>query len=65
MNKLTEKQKRVLEIIKKAQVPPTLHELGKEMGITYTGANQHVQALIKKGFLLRDQNKARALYVIK
>ncbi|UCE23543.1 MAG: transcriptional repressor LexA [Candidatus Zixiibacteriota bacterium] len=64
--KLTEKQNRVLQFIKE-QISargsaPTIREIGKYMGITSTnGVRLHLTALIKKGYLKKQQFIARGL----
>lgn len=63
---LTDKQRKVLEYIR-TQVSargssPTIREIGKYMGITSTnGVRLHVNALIKKGYLKKQQYIARGL----
>ena len=64
--KLTDKQRQVLQFIKD-QVSsrgsaPTIREIGKYMGITSTnGVRLHLTALIKKGYLKKQQFIARGL----
>jgi repressor LexA len=42
--------------------PPTLREIGNHMGIRSTnGVNDHLRALERKGYLLREDMKSRAL----
>src|SRR5690349_15194704 len=42
--------------------PPTIREIGEALGIASTnGVNDHLKALEKKGFLVRDPVKSRAL----
>lgn len=44
------------------QLTPTVRELGDALGIASTnGVNDHLRALIKKGFLVRQPMKARSL----
>ena len=67
--KLTDKQRQVLQFIKD-QVSsrgsaPTIREIGKYMGITSTnGVRLHLTALIKKGYLKKQQFIARGLELI-
>jgi repressor LexA len=63
---LTERQKLVLEFISQSieqrGYPPTLREIGLQLGIRSTnGVNDHLKALEKKGFLKREDLKSRAL----
>ncbi len=64
--KLTERQRTVLEFIK-SQISnhgssPTIREIGKFMKISSTnGVRMHITALIKKGFLKKNNHIARGL----
>jgi repressor LexA len=63
---LTHRQQLVLDFIKvcidSRGYPPTLREIGEHMGIRSTnGVNDHLKALARKGFLVRDDMKSRAL----
>ena len=40
---------------------PTMKELGEALGVSKVTVFEHVEALIKKGCLVRDANKARSL----
>lgn len=66
MQGLTSRQRQVLEFISRRIVeqgyPPTIREIGEEMGIRSTnGVNDHLKALERKGFLKREGLKSRAL----
>jgi repressor LexA len=66
MQGLTSRQKQILEFISKRieeqGYPPTIREIGEEMGIRSTnGVNDHLKALERKGFLKREGLKSRAL----
>jgi repressor LexA len=63
---LTRRQEEILEYINNSihdrGYPPTIREIGKQMGIRSTnGVNDHLKALERKGFLTRDDLKSRAL----
>jgi len=63
---LTKRQSMVLEFIRASiderGYPPTIREIGTHMGIRSTnGVNDHLKALEKKGYLVRDELKSRAL----
>ncbi|MGH2350586.1 MAG: transcriptional repressor LexA [Chloroflexota bacterium] len=67
---LTERQRRVLELIAErtaeAGRPPTLREIGQELGIASTnGVRDHLQALIEKGYLRRDERSARGIRLLR
>ncbi|WP_420263804.1 transcriptional repressor LexA [Candidatus Magnetominusculus dajiuhuensis] len=66
--KMTAKQSKVLEFIKdhlsQKGYPPTIREICKGFGFSSPlSAKQHVDALIRKGYLKKDDAKQRALEV--
>lgn len=66
MKKLTSRQAMVLDFIIDSMdengYPPTIREIGEFMQISSTnGVNDHLKALERKGYLVRDQSKSRAL----
>src|SRR5229473_8332981 len=66
MEELTDRQKEILHLIlKETEVhgfPPTIREIGHEMGIRSTnGVNDHLKALERKGYLLRGEQQSRSL----
>ncbi|MEM0915341.1 MAG: transcriptional repressor LexA [Planctomycetota bacterium] len=64
---LTPKQLRILTRIRDVRAArgysPTMQELADELGVSKVTVFEHVEALIKKGALLREANKARSLQV--
>ncbi len=64
---LTPKQLRILQLIRDHRVAygysPTMQELAEELDISKVTVFEHVEALIKKGALLREANKARSLSI--
>ncbi len=63
---LTVRQKQALDYITSCLhergYPPTLREIGRHMGIRSTnGVNDHLKALERKGYLVREELKSRAL----
>ena len=67
---LTDRQRQVLDFISRSierrGYPPTLREIGEQMGIQSTnGVNDHLKALEKKGYLEREDLKSRALRPIR
>jgi repressor LexA len=62
---LTPKQMRVLRLIdsyrRSKGYSPTMQELADQLGVSKVTVFEHVEALIKKGALERDSNKARSL----
>ena len=64
---LTPKQLRILQLIRDWRVrlgySPTMQELADEIGVSKVTVFEHVEALIKKGALMREPNKARSLSI--
>lgn len=62
---LTPKQMKILTLIRDTRLSkgysPTMQELGEALGVSKVTIFEHVEALIKKGCLTRDPNKARSL----
>ena len=62
---LTPKQLKILQLIRDWRVrrgySPTIQELADEIGVSKVTVFEHVEALIKKGALVREPNKARSL----
>ncbi len=66
MEELTDRQREILRFITRATeergFPPTIREIGEEMGILSTnGVNDHLKALERKGFLVRTEQTSRSL----
>ena len=64
---LTPKQLRILQLIRDCRLrrgySPTMQELADEIGVSKVTVFEHVEALIKKGALIREPNKARSLSI--
>lgn len=64
---LTPKQLEVLELIKISRIKngysPTMQEIAKELGVSKVTVFERVEALIRKGALNREANKARSLSI--
>jgi repressor LexA len=64
---LTPKQLRILQLIRDWRIrrgySPTMQELADEIGVSKVTVFEHVEALIKKGALIREANKARSLSI--
>lgn len=66
MQPLTKRQRQVLDFIKlsieERGYPPTMREIGQHMRIRSTnGVNDHLKALERKGYILREDLKSRTL----
>jgi repressor LexA len=66
---LTTKQERIFDFIKlsirDSGFPPTVREIGDRFNITVKGAYDHIKAIEKKGYIRTEQNKSRAIVVLK
>jgi repressor LexA len=64
---LTPKQLRIFEFIRSHRASkgfsPTMQEIADELGVTKVTVFEHVEALVKKGALVRDPNKSRSLSI--
>jgi len=64
---LTPKQLKILQLIRDSRVrhgySPTMQELADDLGVSKVTVFEHVEALIKKGALIREPNKARSLSI--
>jgi len=66
---LTERQIKVLRYIEKAVAtsgyPPTIREIGNAFGDKSTnGVNDHLRALMRKGYLAKQAGKSRTLTLL-
>ena len=64
---LTPKQLRIFEFIRSHRLDkgysPTMQEIADSLGVTKVTVFEHVEALIRKGALVRDPNKSRSLSI--
>ncbi len=64
---LTPKQLKILQLIRDSRLTrgysPTMQELADELSVSKVTVFEHVEALIKKGALMREPNKARSLSI--
>ena len=65
---LTPKQLRVLDFVRSYRqsqgCSPTMQEIADELGVSKVTVFEHVGALVEKGALTREPNKARSLSVV-
>lgn len=66
MEPLTKRQRQVLSFVERSidewGYPPTMREIGLHMGIRSTnGVNDHLKALERKGYVVREDLKSRTL----
>jgi repressor LexA len=64
---VTPKQLKILQLIRQSRVTrgysPTMQELADALGISKVTVFEHVEALVRKGALTREPNKARSLAI--
>ena len=64
---LTPRQLKILQLIRNSRVSrgysPTMQELAQELNVSKVTVFEHVEALIRKGALKREANKARSLSI--
>ncbi|MBN2270024.1 MAG: transposase [Sedimentisphaerales bacterium] len=70
MKPLTNRQATVLEFVADYRnnrgFPPTLREIGEATGLPNISAVRgHIQALIKKGYITKDADKARSICIVR
>lgn len=67
MLKPTRRQRQVLNFLKSYQCrhqrPPTRREIGTRFKIHINGVTRHLDALEKKGAIVREPHKARAIRI--
>lgn len=68
-NKLTDRQRQIYEFIRdhitQFGAPPTIREIGRKMNISSTnGVRQHLTAIIKKGYLKKQDHIARGIELV-
>lgn len=69
MKPLTRKQKIVLDFVgqycRTRGFPPTLREIGEGTGVSNVSAVRgHIAALVKKGYVTKEEDKARSIRII-
>lgn len=56
----------IVSHLEKQGIPPTLREIGSHMGIRSTnGVNDHLEALVAKGCIVRNAMQSRAIQVLR
>ncbi len=69
IEKITGPQRRALDAVRsyieRRGFPPTIKELGEELGIAPASAHELMKQLIRKGYVRRDPGKARSLEILK
>ena len=67
IQEITDPQSRTLQeihrFLQQCRFPPTMKELADILGISHSSAHAQVSQLVKKGFMTREQKKARGLAI--
>jgi repressor LexA len=66
---ITEPQARTLkaicQILDSTGLPPTVKELAEALGISHASAHEQIAQLVRKGYLRKEEKKARSIVVVK
>lgn len=65
---ITEPQARTLraicQILDSTGLPPTVKELAEGLGISHASAHEQIAQLVRKGYLRKEEKKARSIVVV-
>ena len=68
MRNLTIKQAEILEYIRlyirDKRYSPSIREISERFNITVKCGQDHVSALVRKGFIVREEGKARTIRIV-
>lgn len=66
---ITEPQVRTLKVIcqilDRTGLPPTVKELAEALGISQASAHEQIVQLVRKGYLKKEEKKARSIVVVR
>ena len=66
---ITDPQARTLrvicEILDSTGLPPTVKELADALSISHASAHEQITQLVRKGYLRKEERKARSIVVVK
>jgi DNA-binding MarR family transcriptional regulator len=66
---ITEPQARTLraicQILDSTGLPPTVKELAEALGISHASAHEQIAQLVRKGYLRKEERKARSIVIVK
>ena len=66
---ITEPQARTLNaichILDSTGLPPTVKELAEALGISHASAHEQIAQLVRKGYLRKEERKARSIVIVK
>jgi len=55
----------ICDILDRSGLPPTVKELAAALGISHASAHEQIAQLVRKGYLRKEDKKARGIVVIK
>ena len=55
----------ICHLLDKMALPPTVKELAEALGISPASAHEQIAQLVRKGYLRKEEKKARSIVVIK
>ena len=55
----------ICSILARTGLPPTVKELACALGISHASAHEQIAQLVRKGYLRKEDRKARSIVVIK
>lgn len=55
----------ICEILDQTGLPPTVKELAEALGISHASAHEQIAQLVRKGYLKKEDRKARSIVVTK
>ena len=66
---ITEPQARTLraicQILDSTGLPPTVKELAEALRISHASAHEQIAQLVRKGYLKKEEKKARSIVIVK
>ncbi len=66
---ITEPQTRTLraicQILDSTGLPPTVKELAEALGSSHASAHEQIAQLVRKGYLRKEERKARSIVIVK
>lgn len=57
--------KAICHILDSTGLPPTVKELAETLGISHASTHEQIAQLVRKGYLRKEQKKARSIVVVK
>ena len=55
----------ICQILDSTGLPPTVKELAEALGISHASAHEQIAQLVRKGYLRKEERKARSIVIVK